>query len=73
MLFGLYQPAFPGRPTPATIRHMAERKFQIRATDEQGDTWTYGTDDPERARDMLEQMRDDFETVEVIAGEVSGY
>lgn len=49
---------------------MAERKFQIRGTDEQGETWTLGTDDPERARDMPAQMRDEFEKVDVIAGEL---
>lgn len=49
---------------------MAERKFQIRGIDEQGDTWTFWTDAPERARDMLDQMREDFEKVDVIAGEL---
>jgi hypothetical protein len=47
---------------------MAKPRYQVRGTDENGDTWTFGTDDRERAEAMLADMREDFEDTELIEG-----
>lgn len=45
---------------------MAKRKFEVTATDEQGDIWTFATDDRERAEAMLADMEQDFSSAEMI-------
>lgn len=45
---------------------MAKRRFEVTATDEQSDVWTYATDDRERAETMLADMEQDFGSAEMI-------
>jgi hypothetical protein len=44
---------------------MAKRKYEVSATDEEGDIWTFSSDDRERAERMLEDMRTDFGEAEL--------
>ncbi len=42
---------------------MADRKYEVRGTDELGDVWTFATDDRERAENMLAEMQSDLGSV----------
>lgn len=44
----------------------ARRKYEVRGTDEEGDVWTFATDDRARAEDALADMRDDLTDAEMI-------
>lgn len=41
------------------------RKYEIRGTDEDGDTWVFATDDRDRAEEVLADMRSDLRDVEM--------
>lgn len=47
---------------------MFDAKYHVKGRDENGDWWTFSTDDRERAEDMLAQMREDLEAVEMAGG-----
>ena len=42
-----------------------DKRYRITGTDEDGDQWTFSTDDAERASAMLSQMREDLAEVEL--------
>ena len=48
------------------------RKYEIVGTTEEGDSWTFGTDDQGRALEMYAQMKQDFEEVKMRQPEPSG-
>ena len=45
---------------------MPKRKYEVSATDEQDDVWTFASDDRERAETMLADMKHDFGEAELI-------
>lgn len=44
---------------------MPNWKYEIIGIDEEGDSWTFSTNDKQRAEEMLAEMKQDFETVEM--------
>ena len=44
---------------------MSKRKYEISGEDEEGDVWTFSTDDRERAEAILEDMQKDLRNVEM--------
>ena len=49
---------------PSMEFQMAKRKYEISGTTEDGDIWTFATDDRERAEEIREEMSDDLNEVE---------
>ena len=43
---------------------MAKRKYEISGTTEEGDVWTFATDDRGRAEEIREEMGEDLKDVE---------
>lgn len=41
------------------------RKYEVRGTDEDGDTWIFATDVRDRAQEVLADMRNDLRDVEM--------
>jgi hypothetical protein len=44
------------------------KRYTVRGTDDDGDEHAFSTDDEQRARDMLNQMREDLEAVSMTEG-----
>lgn len=42
---------------------MAKRKYEISGTTEEGDVWTFATDDRERAEEIRDEMSADLSEV----------
>ncbi len=42
------------------------RRYEVRGTDEDGDTWIFTTDDRGRAEEVFADMRDDLRDVEML-------
>jgi hypothetical protein len=54
------------RDMSTKVEHSAtERKYHVSGRNEDGDVWTFSTDDLERAEDMLSQMREDLDGVKL--------
>ena len=51
---------------------MADRKYQVRGTDEMGDVWTFSTNDRDRAEEILAEMRNDLASVRFSEDTVDG-
>jgi hypothetical protein len=45
---------------------MSDRKYQVRGTTAEGDTWTFATDHKDRAEAILAEMGQDLDDVELI-------
>jgi len=42
------------------------RKYHVTGRDDEGNFWTFSTDDAEQAKDMLCQMREDLQDVQLV-------
>ncbi len=50
---------------------VATRRYEVRGTEQEGDVWSFHTDNADRAQEMMAQMREDLRDVELIDHEAA--